>query len=165
MRRILDVRIVRWELKAAYVVAAYLLGFAIASLLRAAELPDVVVGVVTSVVDLTAILLGARVFRGRGEAIEPPRRWWRMTARPTLSWVLGILFLALWIAGLLGVAFDTLGVGGAAPMAADDLALTIVVMIEYGVIGALYLNSAVRLQRLGVPPREPKFKPTLRIAP
>ena len=110
MRRILDVRIVRWELKAAYVVAAYLLGFAIASLLRATELPDVVVGVVTSVVDLTAILLGARVFRGRGEAIEPPRRWWRMTARPTLSWVLGILFLALWIAGLLGVAFDTLGV-------------------------------------------------------
>ena len=165
MRRILDVRIVRWELKAAYVVAAYLLGFAIASLLRATELPDVVVGVVTSVVDLTAILLGARVFRGRGEAIEPPRRWWRMTARPTLSWVLGILFLALWIAGLLGVAFDTLGVGGAAPMAADDLALTIVVMIEYGVVGALYLNSAVRLQRLGVPPREPKFKPTLRIAP
>ena len=165
MRRILDVRIVRWELKAAYVVAAYLLGFAIASLVRATELPDVVVGVVTSVVDLTAILLGARVFRGRGEAIESPRRWWRMTARPTLSWVLGILFLALWIAGLLGVAFDTLGVGGAAPMAADDLALTIVVMIEYGVIGALYLNSAVRLQRLGVPPREPKFKPTLRIAP
>ena len=50
-------------------------------------------------------------------------------------------------------------------MAADDLALTIVVMIEYGVIAALYLNSAVRLQRLGVPPREPKFKPTLRIAP
>ena len=99
MRRILDVRIVRWELKAAYVVAAYLVGFAIASLLRATELPDVVVGVVTSVVDLTAILLGARVFRGRGEAIEPPRRWWRMTARPTLSWVLGILFLALWIAG------------------------------------------------------------------
>ena len=165
MRRILDVRIVRWELKAAYVVAAYLVGFAIASLLRAVELPDVVVGLVTAAVDLTAILLGARVFRGRGEAVEPPRRWWRMTARPTLSWVLGILFLALWIAGVLGVAFDTLGVGGAAPMAADDLALTIVVMIEYGMIAALYLNSAVRLQRLGVPPREPKFKPTLRIAP
>ena len=165
MRRILDVRIVRWELKAAYVVAAYLAGFAIASLLRATELPDVVVGVVTLAIDLTAILLGARVFRGRGEAIEPPRRWWRMTARPTLSWVLGILFLALWVAGLLGVASDTLGVGGATPMAADDLALTIVVMIEYGVIAALYLNSAVRLQRLGVPPREPKFKPTLRIAP
>jgi hypothetical protein len=165
MRRILDVRIVRWELKAAYVVAAYLLGFAIGSLLRAAELADVIVGLVAAAIDLTAILLGARVFRGRGEAIEPPRRWWRMTARPTLSWVLGILFLALWVAGVLGVASDTLGVGGAAPMAADDLALTIVVMMESGVIAALYLNSAVRLQRLGVPPREPKFKPTLRIAP
>jgi hypothetical protein len=99
MRRILDVRIVRWELKAAYVVAAYLLGFAIGSLLRAAELADVIVGLVAAAIDLTAILLGARVFRGRGEAIEPPRRWWRMTARPTLSWVLGILFLALWVAG------------------------------------------------------------------
>ena len=165
MRRIPDVRIVRWELKAAYVVVAYLLGFAIGSLLRAAELADVIVGLFAAAIDLTAILLGARVFRGRGEAIEPPRRWWRMTARPTLSWVLGILFLALWIAGVLGVASDTLGVGGAAPMAADDLALTIVVMAEYGVIAALYLNSAVRLQRLGVPPREPKFKPTVRIAP
>ena len=47
MRRILDVRIVRWELKAAYVVAAYLAGFATASLLRATELSDVVIGVVT----------------------------------------------------------------------------------------------------------------------
>ena len=165
MRRILDVRIVRWELKAAYVVAAYLLGFAIGSLLRAAEVADVIVGLVAAAIDLTAILLGARVFRGRGEAIEPPRRWWRMTARPTLSWVLGILFLALWVAGVLGVVFDTLGVGGAAPMAAGDLALTIVVVMESGVIAALYLNSAGRLQRLGVPPREPKFKPTVRIAP
>ena len=64
MRRILDVRIVRWELKAAYVVAAYLVGFATASLLRATELPDVVIGVVTLAIDLTAILLGARVFLG-----------------------------------------------------------------------------------------------------
>jgi hypothetical protein len=50
-------------------------------------------------------------------------------------------------------------------MSADDLPTTLFALAEFGVIAALYLNSAVRLQRLGVPPREPKFKPTLRITP
>jgi hypothetical protein len=33
------------------------------------------------------------------------------------------------------------------------------------VIAALYLNSAVRLRRLGVPAPEPRFRPTMRVKP
>ena len=68
MRRILDVRIVRWELKAAYVVAAYLAGSRSASLLRAVELPDVVVGVVTAVIVLR------RSCSGRASSVGAARR-------------------------------------------------------------------------------------------
>ena len=38
------------------------------------------------------VVVGAcRLFRGPGEDIVPPRRWWRATNRPKASIVLGIL--------------------------------------------------------------------------
>jgi hypothetical protein len=36
-------------------------------------------------------------------------------------------------------------------------------VLEFGVIAALYLNSAVRLKRLGVPAKDPKFRPTIKL--
>ncbi len=116
-------------------------------------------------VDLVAILLGARIFRGRGEPVQPPRRWWRMTARPRLSWVLGILFLVLSVSGAIGLVLGAFGVGDTIPASAGGVASTVIVVLESGVIAALYLNSAVRLRRLGVPPPEPKFRPTVRLKP
>ncbi|NUT57362.1 MAG: hypothetical protein HOQ00_00740 [Agromyces sp.] len=168
MRRVLDLRIVRWELKLAYVVGALVVSFALSAVLRGVGLPALVVALVGVGVDLAAILLGARIFRGRGEPIGPPRERWRMTARPRLSTVLGIVFLvaSIWLA--LGFVFEFLGVYGSVPMQWNVIAAGVATIIEFAVIGALYLRSGARLRSLGVPPKEPKepkFKPTVRIRP
>ena len=165
MRRILDIRIVRWELKLVYVVGAIVAGFAIAWLLRALGAMEVSVIVITFFFDLAAILLGARVFRGRGEAIEPPRPWWRMTARPTLSRRLGILFLVLTVVAATDIVLAAIGVSPRRPAVADGAMVigALTGVLEFGVIAALYLNSAVRLKRLGVPAKDPKFRPTIKL--
>ena len=167
MRRVLDLRIVRWQLKLAYVVGAYALGLAMYWSLRLAGVPWLVVGLIGFGVDLAAILLGARIFRGKGEPIEPPRARWRMTARPLLSRVLGILFVVASAFVASGLVLDALGVTVAvdAPFGAETIAIGVTSVVEYGVIGALYLRSAVLLRRLGVPPKEPRFRPTVRIRP
>jgi hypothetical protein len=165
MRRLLDLRIVCWELKLAYVVGALVLGFVIVSLLALTRLPDPIIGMVRFGIDLTAVLLGARTFRGRGEPIEPPRAPWRMTARPRLSQVLGILFAVLFVGGALGMLFDALGVASGPAGTAGTIAGNVIALVELALIAALYLRSAVRLRRLGVPPKDPKFKPTVRIRP
>lgn len=175
MRRILDVRIVRWQLKLVYVVGAIVVIFAIAALFRAVDLPEIAVLLIGTLLDFAALLYGARVFRGRGEAIEPQRPWWRMTARPTLSRRLGILFLILALVGLIDPMLRAFGVP---PMQSTVdggvLALTsILVVLENSGFAVLYLNSAVRLRRLGMPPKEPKsvppigpeFRPAIRLKP
>ena len=161
MRRILDVRIVRWELKALYVVGAIIIGFVIAGLLRLLGLAEIGVSITATAIDVGALLLGARIFRGRGEAIEPPRPWWRMTARPTLSRRLGILFVVLSAFGLISLGLTAIGVPALRTRLADGVSVstTIFVALEYGGFAFFYLNSAARLKRLGVPPLEPKFRP------
>ncbi|MGW4928043.1 hypothetical protein ACWEOH_02740 [Agromyces sp. NPDC004153] len=168
MRRLLDLRIVRWELKLAYIVGVLLLGFLIAWLLRSVGVPEVAITLVLVGVDLVALLLGARIFRGRGEAIEPSRPPWRMTARPRLSRVLGIIFIVLSAETAVRLLLDALGADADRPLTVEMLVIGAIGVIEFAVFGALYLRSAARLQRLGVPPKEPKapkFKPTVRIRP
>ncbi|MDO9398121.1 MAG: hypothetical protein Q7T71_16370, partial [Herbiconiux sp.] len=42
------------------------------------------------------IVVGARLFRGDGEPVEPPRAWWRLTAAPKAGFVIaGVLLLQL----------------------------------------------------------------------
>lgn len=167
MRRILDIRIIRWELKLAYVVAAIAAIFSIAALLRAWGVAEIGVLLFGALLDFTALLFGARIFRGRGEAIEPRRPWWRMTARPTLSRLLGILFLVVAVFALVSLVLTAFGVPGLRTTVDDDasVSLGILGVLENGGIAFLYLNSAVRLKRLGVrtPPKEPKFRPTLKL--
>ncbi len=165
MRRLLDLRIVRWELKLAYVVGAYAIGLAIYWSLRLIGLPYGVVGLVGVGVDLAAILLGARIFRGRGEPIEPPRERWRMTARPRLSTVLGVVFVVNSAFMVLGLVLAALGVSVEPSDAAERIVGSAIGAVEYALIAALYLRSAARLRSLGVPPKEPKFTPTVRIRP
>lgn len=165
MRRILDFRIVRWELKLAYVVAAIVMIFAITALLGALDVAEMAVFLLGTLLDFTALLFGARVFRGRGEAIEPPRPWWRMTARPTLSRRLGILFLVLALVALAGLVLAAFGMpepGPTVPIGFPGF-VELLVLLQYGGFAFLYLNSAIRLKRLGVPPKEPKFRPTVNL--
>jgi hypothetical protein len=172
VRRILDVRIVRWELKLVFVVGAIVAGFAIAWLLRTLGAMEVSVLIITFFFDLAAILLGARVFRGRGEAIEPPRAWWRMTARPPLSRRLGILFVVQSALGAASLVLEATGVyAPLPPLTGDDVVIYSSGILEGGAIAYLYLNSAARLKRLGVPykapkpPQEPKFRPPVKLKP
>lgn len=161
MRRILDLRITRWQWKLLYVLGVLLSVFLLAAAMRAIGVPELAVSIVGSVLDLAALLLGARIFRGRGEPIGPPRPWWRMSARPTLSWWLGVLFL-VW-AGALVISPV---IPAPTEAAAVEVSITIIGGIEFVVIAALYLNSAVRLGRMPLPPREPKepkFRPTIRL--
>jgi membrane protease YdiL (CAAX protease family) len=175
MRRILDVRIIRWQLKLVYVVAAIVIIFAITALLHALGVAEIAVLLLGTVLDFAALFFGARVFRGRGEAIEPRRAWWRMTARPTLSRRLGILFVVLALVALVGLvlaAFDLPQPGPTVPGGPRGLA-EILAILENSGFAVLYLNSAVRLKRLGVlpkepksvPPKEPKFRPPIRLKP
>jgi hypothetical protein len=165
VRRVLDIRIVRWELKLAYVVAAIVMIFTFAALLRAWGVPEIGVFLLGTLLDVAALLFGARTFRGRGEAIEPRRAWWRMTARSTLSRSLGILFLVPALYGLVILVLGAFDVPALQPtMDAGSSALArLLAFLENGGFAFLYLNSAVRLKRLGVPPKEPKFRPTLRL--
>ncbi len=160
MRRILDIRIIRWELKLLYVIGALFVGwFVVGAGMRAIGIPDVAVSIVGTIIEVAALLLGARIFRGRGEPIAPPRAWWRMTARPALSRRLGVLFLVPAVVGLFGVAAFPL------EWSPGELASAIMSVIEFSVVAALYLNSAVRLGRLPMPPKEPKFRPKVRLKP
>ena len=106
MRRLLDLRIVRWELKTLYIVVAWIVGFVdrrrCSAPLGCADRR----GRVGESPSRRSCRSPSRcaIFRGRDEPVEPPRAWWRMTAWPTLSRRLGILFAVLTAVGVVGVA-------------------------------------------------------------
>jgi hypothetical protein len=160
MRRLLDLRIVRWELKLAYVLGAFFVGFPASALLRLLNVPDILIGLLVGwALNLAVLFLGARIFRGRGEPIQPPRPWWKMTARPRLSKRLGIFFTIAGVWGLPLIVFDAIGVDPPGRGPIPDLFLSIDYVLFMGVLAFLYLNSAVRLKRAGVLPLEPVFRP------
>lgn len=144
MRRILDRRIVRWELKLLYVAAAFGIGYPLRALLFATGAPTFVASLVDATVTIGAFVLGARLFRGDGEAVAPPRPWWRMTAWPTLSRNLGIVFAFMSLSFVL-VAVRV--VGAAVPI--YSIVDSLIGALQFAVLAFLYLNSAVRLTRGG----------------
>ena len=158
MQRILGIRITAWYVKLAYIIGVSLTWLPILALMNAAGTPRLAESVANAILTLGGILLGARLFRGRGELIAPPRPWWRMTSRPRLSRIVGglavagvVSSLSLFVTAALGLDTQTL----------ERLTIgdTITVAILYAVIAFLYLNSAVRLTRLPAPSSEPKLRP------
>lgn len=159
MQRILDVRIVRWYWKLLYVAGAWLVGYAVNALLDALHAPGLVSALVNACVTLASIILGARLFRGRGEPVDPPRAWWRMTARPLLSRVLGVTaaivsasLVFLFISAALGVERSVRS------LERLTLAEAAIGAVLGAVIAFLYLNSAIRQGKLPASDREPKLK-------
>ena len=145
MQRILDVRIVRWYFKLAYVAGSWVVGYVIQSLLELAHVPVIALYILGSAITLVSIIIGARIFRGRDELLVTPRPWWKMTARRPLSWVLGILALL----GVVGIVVPQL-VGRLSTPA--PLANSVISALGSAAIAFLYLNSAVRLGRATVRP-------------
>ena len=148
VQRLLSVRIVAVWAKVAYVIAFVLIG------LLLVRFVPVIGGVLQDVVQLTAIVYGSRVFRGRGELIEQPRPWWRMTAWPTASGWIGFSAVA-------GLLFNPLGqvlkVAGVDRFAWKGSAVELVsVTLFWGVVALLYLNSWDWLRRFNFS-RPPKL--------
>ena len=88
------IRKTRWKLL--YIVIGVLLaGFN--SLVLGPALPPFVYAVGANVLVLVLYLGGVRSFRGPGEPIKPPRAWWRMTSRPRAGFVVGSLFVLIFV--------------------------------------------------------------------
>ena len=153
VQRLLSVRIVNVWAKVAYVVAFVLIGLL---LLRFVPL---IGGVLQDVVQLAAIVYGSRVFRGRGELIEQPRPWWRMTAWPTASGWIGFSAVAGLLFNPLGHALTMVGVDR---FAWKGSAVGLVsVAVFWAIVALLYLNSWDWLRRFNYsrPPKLPASDP------
>ena len=89
-------------------------------------------GVATSVgIVVVLVLVLTRLFRGENES-DAPRRWWRVTAHPTAGYLLAIWFLLQAIGSM------------TAPMSVFGSARYVSGIVSL-IIGAAYLNSAIRL--------------------
>lgn len=154
MRRFLSVRIRTWYLKLLFAVGVWISGFPVFALFDAVGAPSVASDIVNSVVTLFGIGLGARWFRGRDEPIEPPRPWWKMTARRPLSLTMGIL--AAVVAG--SYVLTPVGAAIGNPTSIEQLErLGVFGIVHFAVFFAIiaffYLNSAARLPKAPRPPR------------
>jgi len=164
MQRVLNIRITRWYFKVLYVVGAWLVGFPAQSLLTALDAPALVGSLLITAITLASVIVGARLFRGRGEPVAPRRPWWKVTARPLLSRVLGLIFTLSLASTLLLVITATLGVAQSAQSLGRMTILdTTTSAVLSAALAFLYLNSAARLAKMPVPIREPKFKPRLKL--
>jgi uncharacterized membrane protein YfcA len=91
----------RWRL--AYVVVGIALLLALNGFVLLRVLPAQVDAVIFNLLVLAFVFVAVRSFRGRDEAVEPPRVWWRMTARPTA----GLLIAAFLAASVVNYLFST----------------------------------------------------------
>ncbi|WP_382304494.1 hypothetical protein [Herbiconiux sp. UC225_62] len=147
------IRKTRW--KVAYFAASLILLNVLDSYLVARFLPDPLASIVANLLTLTFVLGAARTFRGQGEPLKPPRVWWRGSARPTASFVIGGLWAADAVATIVVFALQPtayyLAVGAA----------------TYVILAVFFINSAGRLQRFPQPTvpdpiPAPRFKPIKR---
>jgi hypothetical protein len=144
------VRIWDWRLKLVYVLVAYGLGWALAPAL---DLVDDH-GLLSAAINLAVVLIGARIFRGDAESIGQPRAWWRMTSRPRLSRFLGGLSIAFAVLVVLALVLPILvGLPHDHIRPSNDPTSQIILIANLGAFGFLYLNSAVRLERMDLPER------------
>lgn len=132
-----SVRIRRTGWKVLYVIAGLVVVEAVDQLIVALDLAQPLAKILSMLLFFGFVLLGARSFRGAGEAIEPPRAWWRVTARPTAGFL--IAALSALFAGFAGALLV---------LRPDDYVLNNVGSgIGYAIVAAAYLHSSIRLTR------------------
>jgi hypothetical protein len=132
-------RITTAQAKVGYVVAATVIGILLSLLLFAFGLPDVVVPMIAAIGFVLMVGIGVRVFRGEDEPVEPPRAWWRMTARPLAGFLLAAYFVVDGVIARPSVSsgFDVVG--------------TVVMLL----VAAAYVGSSVTLLVLRAQGRAP----------
>jgi amino acid transporter len=138
-------RITELWAKVAYVLVSwYFAPISLRFLLGAAAIHEAVVVAVDVALSFAVVGLGVRAFRARGEAVQPPRVWWRATGRPAAGFVLFALFVLAVMSNFV-------------PPATDDPFLWWYVLTGVP-IAAFYLHSSIRLAHgdAPVPPRPRK---------
>jgi hypothetical protein len=132
-------RIVRWYLKALFVVVGAFLVYLIAAI----PFGPGGAGIARSILTVLLVILGTRLFRGADEDVAPGRPWWRMTGGVPSGIVLGALcaLVALGSAvGFVGLTLSTL-----APKDTVDLPDLLINTVLAAVLAYLYFDSARRL--------------------
>ncbi|ROS77918.1 hypothetical protein EDF24_0686 [Curtobacterium sp. PhB130] len=132
-------RITTAQAKVGYVVGATVVEVLLALLLWAIGLPDAAVPFLSAIGLVAMVVGGVRLFRGEDEPVEPPRAWWRMTARPFA----GFLLAAYFVADALCARASTIG--------AFDVLGTVVMLL----VAAAYVGSSVTLLLLRAQGRPP----------
>lgn len=131
----MPVRISEASTKVSYVVAAYVLGIFVAlSVALIAGIPQA--AATTVILLLAAVAFAARNFRGEDEPVAPPRKWWRMTSRPTS----GFVFAAVFFLHAISLAFGV--------SRGSDSAVFMGLALIYTLLGALFAYSSIRLRRV-----------------
>ena len=128
-------RIVRKRWKFVYIVGGYAALWGIARVTENLPVP-IYVGL-DYILWFVYIMVAVRSFRGRDEPLEPPRPWWRMTARPAAGFNLGALFvLAAFLFALpqLTASFGGYAIGYA---------------LVFGAFALLYFHSSFQLNKRG----------------
>ena len=128
-----------WPVKLAYIVAAGAAVYLIAII----PVGPGGAGILRSAFAFALVLLGARLFRGVGEEIDPPRSWWRMTAVVPSGVVLGSLLALVAIVsgtGYIGLTLSTL-----AHKDVVDLPALLVNTVLAAILAYLYYGSSRRL--------------------
>jgi hypothetical protein len=145
-------RITELWAKTTYVLVGwFLLPAALGWLMDLAGVPIPAIIAFDAVLSALVIWIGTRAFRGRGEAIEPPRVWWRATGRPRAGFVLGGLFLWGTVSTL------------TFPLRGPDPSLNWFA-ITLAPIAAFYLHSSIRLVRGDAPvPPKPRRDDDLKL--
>ena len=129
-------RILRKRYKALYIVGGFAVSFLISFSLRG--LPSLAGTVIGTCVSIAFYTIGVRSFRGPDEPVEPPRDWWRATARPTAGYWIGIVAL-----------LSTPGTFLGAHLRADRFSAAHLITVGFSfVFGLYYLTSSIRLSRL-----------------
>jgi hypothetical protein len=119
---------------------AWLIVELLLTLLSAPVLSLTAAVVANELIAVAILVIGVRSFRGKGEDVEAPRPWWRMSARPTFGYFAGIILIAASVAQMASLIGGRLYDG---PTLAG-----LAVSIPAGILaGVAYLNSSVRLTR------------------
>lgn len=138
-------RITTAQAKVGYVVGATVVEVLLALLLFALGMPDGAVPFLSALGLIAMVVVGVRLFRGDDEPVEPPRAWWRMTARPFAGFLMAAYFVAdgLFARGSVTGTFDV---------------VSAVVML---LVAAAYVGSSVTLLVLRAQGRAPAgaFRP------
>jgi hypothetical protein len=124
-------------LKAGYVGAYMLVAFALGGVLNALDVPSLAWQVIASAVFVTAIAVGARTFRARGEDPVPPRPWWQLTGRPQAGFV---------IAALLASTDVIVWLRQGPELSSADLPAWILSSVVNAVVVAGYVRSSILLR-------------------